>query len=90
MSDMKTLRLTASQISAVEIYVVDPAVEQAGEELDDRAPAFELSGHTLRVLVDDGSAITELIEAANSADEDGHGAGSKALMNLCRAIRRAA
>lgn len=87
---MKTLTLTTSQRSAGEIYVVDPAVEQAAEELNDRAPSFELRGNTLAVLVDDDAAISELIEAANSADEDGPGAGGRALMNLCRAIRRAA
>lgn len=85
-----SLRLTASQRSAVEIYVVDPAVEEALVELDGRAPSFELNGNTLHVLVGVEAAISELIEAANSADEDGPRAGGRALMNLCRAIRSAA
>lgn len=87
---MKTISLTASQRSAVEIYVVDPAVEEALEEFEGRSPSFELDGNTLHVLVDDDTAIAELIEAVNSADEDGPRAGGRALENLCRAIRRTA
>lgn len=86
---MKSLRLTPTQVSAVEIYVVDPAVLDAIEEFEGRAPSFELEGSTLHVLVDDDTACADLIEVANSADEDGPGCGGKALMNLCRAIRKA-
>lgn len=74
---MKTIKLTSAQRSAVEIYVIDPAHESI---------AFDLRGNVLHVLVDAESACQELIDAANSADEDKPGRGGT-LMTLCRKVR---
>lgn len=71
------VRLTKAQRSAVEIYVTDPAHE---------CTSFRLEGNTLHVLVDVDAACAELLDASNSADEDG--AGGAALVNLARAVRQ--
>jgi predicted acetyltransferase len=85
---MTTLTLTESQASAVEIYVTDPAVHEYMAEVEDVPLSFELIGRRLRVLTDIDTACAELIEASNSADCDGPGAGGRALMNLARKLRR--
>jgi hypothetical protein len=81
------IKLTGSQRSAVEIYVTDPAVLAFATEIEGSAPSFDLDGNILTILTDWQTACSELIEAANSADIDGPGAGGKALMNLCRRVR---
>lgn len=88
MTATRTIRLTDSQRSAVEIYVTDPAVLDFSEEIDEVSPRFALHGSTLHVLTDVDAACDELIEASNSADIDGPGAGGRALMNLARKLRR--
>lgn len=72
-----TIRLTAAQRSAVEIYVTDPAHE---------CTAFALRGFDLEVLVDTTTACEMLTDAANSADEDRSGA-ARALSNLVQRLR---
>lgn len=81
------ITLTKSQRSAVEIYVTDPAVVAFMVEVEEVSPSFGLDGYTLTVLADWQVACAELVDAANSADIDGPGAGGTALMNLCRKVR---
>ncbi len=86
---MQTIKMTRSQASAVVVYVLDPAIVAYQRDIEDRNPSFEMRGLTLHILVDADTACSELIEASNSADVDGPGAGGPALMNLCRKIRQA-
>lgn len=75
----KTIQLTRSQLSAVEIYVTDPVHD------DEHGTTFRLTGSKLEISGDLNAAIDLLTEAANSADVDG--VGVVALTNLIRKAR---
>jgi hypothetical protein len=84
------LRVTPAQASALEIYVLDPIHAEAAEFFEEPEDVFPgaLAGRWLEIPRDRrDDACRILIEAANSADEDG--CGAVALTNLSYHVRRA-
>jgi hypothetical protein len=75
------IKLTASQLSAVEIYVTDPVHEE-------HEGIFSLVGRQLEIVGDLTAAGMLLIDAANSADDDGPDSGVVALGNLASKVMR--